>query len=85
MEAIHDHQDFLRQGVAINNALSQRVEHELGLIFKEELERIVFRGLKGTGKKRRYIKEILEGKTDPYSVIEEIMMAFVKKRPSGWK
>lgn len=85
MEAIYDHQDFLRQGLAFDDALSQRIEHELGLIFKDELERIVFRGLKGTGRKKKYIKEILEGKTDPYSVIEEILTAFVKKRPSGWK
>jgi LAO/AO transport system kinase len=85
MEAIFDHQNFIRQGVAIKDISSQRVEHELGLIFKDELERIVFHGLKGTGKKKKYITDILEGKTDPYSVIEEIMTAFVKKRPSGWK
>jgi LAO/AO transport system kinase len=85
MEAIYEHQDLLRQGLAMDDAHSQRIEHELGLIFKDELERIVFRGLKGTGKKSRYIKEILEGATDPYSVIEEILTAFVKKRPAGWK
>ncbi len=85
MEAIFDHQNYIRKNVVIKDISSQRVEHELGLIFKDELERIVFQGLKGTGKKRKYITDILAGKTDPYSVIEEIMKAFVKKRPSGWK
>lgn len=85
MEAIKAHQEYIREGIAFEKAQSQRVEHELGLIFRDELERIVFKGLKGTGRKRRYIKDILEGKTDPYSVIEEILDVFVKKRPAGWR
>lgn len=83
--SIQDHQNHLHRGVAMDDTRFQRVSHELGLIFKDELERIVFKGLKGTGKKRKYIREIIEGRTDPYSVIDEILGAFVKKRPSGWK
>jgi LAO/AO transport system kinase len=85
MQTIKEHQDYLRNVKSFEHTQSQRVEYELGLIFRDELERIVFKGLKGTGRKRKYIQEIVEGKTNPYSVIEEILRAFVKKRPSGWK
>ncbi len=82
MEAISAHREHLHQGEGMSQARSQRVEHELGMIFRDELERVVFRGLKGTGMKRRYIQEIVEGKTDPYSVIEEILSIFLRKRPA---
>ncbi len=84
VEAILGHRDHLQRGEGMNQARSQRVEHELGMIFRDELERVVFRGLKGTGIKKRYIQEILDGKTDPYSVIEEILSIFLRKRPAPW-
>lgn len=85
IEAILGHRDHLQRGEGMNHARSQRVEHELGMIFRDELERVVFRGLKGTGMKKRYIQEILDGKTDPYSVIEEVLSIFLKKRPAPWR
>ena len=54
------------------------MEQELGLVFKDEVQKFIFRGLKGTGKKRQYIRAILEGKTDPYSVVEEVLRTFLK-------
>jgi len=80
MEGIMAHQDFLHNSEAMEQAAFQRVEQELGLIFRDELERVIFKGLKGTGKKRRYIRNIVDGKSDPYTVIEEILGDFLKKR-----
>ena len=42
------------------------------------LERFIFKGLKGTGKKSQYIRSIADGKTDPYSVVEEVLSDFLK-------
>jgi hypothetical protein len=64
----------------MERAAFQRVEQELGLIFRDELERVIFKGLKGTGKKKRYIRGIIDGKADPYTVIEEVLGTFLKKR-----
>jgi LAO/AO transport system kinase len=80
VEEILAHQDYLHNSDAMERAAFQRVEQELGLIFRDELERVIFKGLKGTGKKRRYIRSIIEGKCDPYTVIEEILETFLKKR-----
>jgi LAO/AO transport system kinase len=80
MKAIIAHQDYLHNSNAMQQAAFQRVEQELGLIFRDELERVIFKGLKGTGKKKRYIRGIIDGKLDPYTVIEEILGTFLKKR-----
>jgi len=42
------------------------------------VEKLVFKALKGTGKKRDYIEAILAGRGDPYSIVEEVLGAFVK-------
>jgi LAO/AO transport system kinase len=75
---IEAHQAFLHKSRAIEQVRAKRVEQELGLVFRDEVQKIVFRGLKGTGKKREYIRSILEGETDPYSVVEEVLARFVK-------
>lgn len=80
VEEILAHQDYLHNSDAMERAAFQRVEQELGLIFRDELERVIFKGLKGTGKKRRYIRSVVDGKSDPYTVIEEILETFLKKR-----
>ena len=80
VEGIMAHQDYLHNSDAMERAAFQRVEQELGLIFRDELERVIFKGLRGTGKKRRYIRSIIDGKSDPYTVIEEILGTFLKKR-----
>lgn len=80
--SIYKHQDHLQQKIEIDKVRFQRVAYELGLIFKDELERIVFKGLKGTGKKKRYIQQILDGNSDPYSVIEEVIETYLKKQQS---
>ena len=73
MDVITEHQTFLGKNKAIDQIKFDRVEHELGLIFKDELEKLVFKGLRGTGKKKEYIESIISGKRDPYSVVEEVL------------
>lgn len=80
VQGIMAHQEHLHNSDSMERSAFQRVEQELGLIFRDELERVIFKGLKGTGKKRRYIKSIIDGKSDPYTVIEEILETFLKKR-----
>jgi len=75
--AIMDHQAFLKESRAMERVQAGRIEQELGLIFRDEVEKLVFAGLKGTGRKREYIAAIMTGKTDPYSVVEEVLNEFV--------
>lgn len=77
MVAIMEHQAFLRETRAMEQVQAGRIEQELGLIFRDEVEKLVFAGLKGTGRKREYIAAIMTGKTDPYSVVEEVLNEFV--------
>jgi len=52
------------------------------LIFKDEMEHLVFAGLKGTGKKRQYIEAIMQGRNNPYSVVQEVLEAFLSNHRS---
>jgi len=78
VEAILEHQAYLRDGQNIETFQAKRIEQELGLIFKDEVEKIVFAGLKGTGRKHSYIEAIRTGKNDPYSVVEEVLKEFIR-------
>lgn len=70
------HQEYLHTSNTIERFRFERVEQELGLIFKDELQKTIFKDLKGTGKKKEYIESILEGENDPYSVVEEILSSY---------
>ena len=85
VDVIMEHQAFINQSGRKDRILSQRVEYELGLVFKNELERIVLQGLKGTGKKKEYIRQILDGQSDPYTVIDEVLENFLNKEPTDSK
>jgi GTPase len=76
-DAIAEHQAFLRKSRAIDKVKYDRVELELGLIFKDELEKLIFKGLKGTGKKKEYIESIINRKNDPYSVVEDVLNTYL--------
>ncbi len=78
VKAVMEHQDYLRETRKIDEVRAKRIEQELGLVFKDEVEKVVFAGLKGTGKKRGYIESIRAGKTNPYSVVEEVLATFLK-------
>lgn len=78
MTGIAEHQEYLHKNRTIERMRFKRVEYELGLIFQDELQKAVFKGLRGTGKRRKYIKGILEAKTDPYTVVDEVMRPYIK-------
>ena len=78
--AITEHQEYLKESKAIDQVKYERVEQELGLVFKDELQKIIFKGLKGTGKKRKYINSIIEGENDPYSIVEEVLNTYLKTK-----
>ena len=78
VQAIMEHQAFLRETRKIEDVRFKRIEQELSLVFKDEVEKVVFAGLKGTGKKRQYIDAIRKGHNDPYSVVEEVLSTFLK-------
>lgn len=82
VEAILAHQAYLRESRTFDQVQAARIEQELGLIFKNEIEKIVFAGLKGTGRKRGYIEAIMAGRIDPYSVVEEVLKEFLVRENS---
>jgi len=75
--AIAEHQEFLQKAKVLEKVKFERVEQELGLIFKDEMEKLIFKGLKGTGKKRKYIESIVERKNDPYTVVDEVLTTYL--------
>jgi LAO/AO transport system kinase len=79
MKEIEVHQLYLKEGRNGEKARAKRIEHELGLIFRNEVERMVLAGLRGTNKRRKYIKAIMMRESDPYSVIEEVLGNLTKK------
>jgi LAO/AO transport system kinase len=80
VEAILEHQAYLSSNQSFAEVHAKRIEQELSLIFKDEVEKIVFTGLKGTGKRRKYIEAILSGRNDPYSVVQEVLKSFIPSR-----
>jgi LAO/AO transport system kinase len=76
IEAIREHQTYIRDNQMFAEIQTKRIEQELSLIFKDEVEKVVFAGLRGTGKKRQYIDEIINGRNDPYSVVQEVLKSF---------
>lgn len=77
VEAINAHQAYLHESQTIAKVQAKRIEQELSLVFKDEVEKLIFAGLKGTGKKREYINAIMSGENDPYSVVEEVLETFL--------
>jgi LAO/AO transport system kinase len=77
---ILEHQAYLQDHQRLDEIHAKRIEQELSLIFKDEVERFVFAGLKGTGKKRQYIDAILSRRSDPYSVVHEVLKTLLPSR-----
>lgn len=73
VEEILSHQAHLRKSRTLESVQNRRIELELGLIFRDVLEQIVFSGLKGTGRKKECIRAIREGRNDPYTVVDEVL------------
>jgi hypothetical protein len=76
--AIACHFKHLHGGRAARVARTERATHELGLIFKDALQQFVFRGIEGTGKHKEYIRQIVAGERDPYSIVDEILASTLK-------
>jgi LAO/AO transport system kinase len=79
-DAIAEHQEYLQKSQTIDRVRFKRIEQELGLIFRDELEKLIVKGLKGTGKKREYIDNILKGESDPYSIVEEVFHTYLLQK-----
>ncbi|MBK5100146.1 MAG: methylmalonyl Co-A mutase-associated GTPase MeaB [Desulfobacteraceae bacterium] len=80
IDAVAAHQDHLQKTKPINRVKYERIEQELDLIFKDELQKLIFKGLRGTGKKKKYIESIIGGQSDPYSVVEEVLTTYMRQR-----
>lgn len=76
------HQAHLRKNRALEEVQNRRIEQELSLIFRDALEKLVFSGLKGTGRKRECIRAIREGRSDPYSVVDEVLKETLTWNPT---
>jgi LAO/AO transport system kinase len=82
VDAIQAHQAHLRTSRALEEVQNRRIEQELSLIFRDALEKLVFSGLKGTGRKRECIRAIREGRSDPYSVVDEVLKETLTWNPT---
>jgi len=80
IEAITSHQNYIRDNQVLEDIHIKRVEQELSLIFRDEVENLVFAGLKGTGKKRQYVDAIISKRSDPYSVVQEVLATFLPSK-----
>ncbi|MBL0702180.1 MAG: methylmalonyl Co-A mutase-associated GTPase MeaB [Desulfosarcina sp.] len=80
IKGIYEHFDFLNKSKALDKIKFRRLELELGLILKDELQNLIFKGLKGTGLKKKYIDSIIGGENDPYSVVKDILDNYVLQR-----
>ncbi len=56
IEAILAHQAYIHESNVIDRIQAKRIEQELSLVFRDEVENFIFKGLSGTGKKRQYIE-----------------------------
>lgn len=78
-EQIEKHQDHLRKVVGLRKFAFQRAEKEGSVLIKDEIERVIFDHLKGTGLRRKYLDKIVDGEIDPYTAVEEVMSLFIMK------
>lgn len=81
VNAIEKHQSHLRTGEGLSKFVFKRAEKEGSVLLKDEIERAIFDGLKGTGLRRKYLEKIAGGEIDPYSAVEDVMGRFIKDCP----
>jgi LAO/AO transport system kinase len=78
---IEKHQVYLRTGEGLSKFVFKRAEKEGAVLLKDEIERVIFHGLKGTGLRRKYLEKIASGEIDPYSAVEDVLRRFIKEEP----
>lgn len=81
MAAIAEHQRHLQSSEAMMCKKRQRVAREINLIFQDQTQAYLAKALNGAGGKEDVLHGILQGKSDPYSVVKEIMRSFVAGDP----
>ena len=81
MAAIAAHQRHLQSSEAMMCKKRQRVAREINLIFQDQTQAYLAKALNGAGGKEDVLHGILQGKSDPYSVVKEIMRSFVAGDP----
>ncbi|MCX5829058.1 MAG: methylmalonyl Co-A mutase-associated GTPase MeaB [Deltaproteobacteria bacterium] len=79
MEQIEKHQAWLRKAEGLKQYAFKKAEQESSVIIKDEIERVIFDQLRGTGLRRKYLEKIVAGEIDPYTAVEEVMTLFIKK------
>jgi LAO/AO transport system kinase len=73
MAGIAEHGDHLKTTNTTEQLRERRVEREIRLILRDRLEGYAMQTLDGTARKREYIERVLQGRDDPYSVVEAIL------------
>lgn len=76
MAGIVAHQQHLHSGEAIKRKQRQRVAREIDAIFRDQTQQHLSNALDRAGGKEEVLHSIVEGKSDPYSVVKEIMTFF---------
>jgi LAO/AO transport system kinase len=80
---IENHQAHIRQGDGLKKFAFQKAEKEGSVLIKDEIERVIFDHIRGTGLRRKYLEKIVAGEIDPYTAVEEVMSLFIKKSAKG--
>jgi LAO/AO transport system kinase len=79
MDQIEKHQAYMRKGDGLKQYAFHKAEKEGSVIIKDEIERVIFDHIRGTGLRRKYLDKIVAGQIDPYTAVEEVMALFIKK------
>jgi LAO/AO transport system kinase len=79
MVQIEKHQSHIRKGDGLMKYAFQKAEKEGSVLIKDEIERVIFDHIRGTGLRRHYLEKIVAGEIDPYTAVEEVMGLFIKK------
>jgi LAO/AO transport system kinase len=79
VDQIEKHQAHMRKGDGLKQYAFQKAEKEGSVIIKDEIERVIFDNIRGTGLRRKYLDKIVAGQIDPYTAVEEVMALFIKK------
>lgn len=79
VDQIERHQAHIRRGEGLKKFAFQKAEKEGSVLIKDEIERVIFDHIRGTGLRRHYLEKIVAGEIDPYTAVEEVMSLFIKK------
>ncbi len=73
MAGISAHEAYLKESEDLKRTKMRRVEQEINLIFQERMQAYFLNALHETGKKDDYLQSIMDGQSDPYEAVEEIL------------